>query len=132
MSKVRNCLNILDLPSAVINKGTEILLILVRPSEWGTFTFFLACSWVQHAKVYTDNRGFYSRFNILLRPRASQNFVHVNTSEINSEWNVLFSTLAKLPENRVGRIYKTASLAGFKIDAFSELHLNTLNPKRIF
>ena len=46
---------------------------------------------------------------------------------------IVRDTLAKLPENRVGRIYKTTSIAGFKIDAFSELLLNkySYNPKRI-
>ena len=34
---------------------------------------------------------------------------------------IILGTLAESPENRVGRIYKTTSLAGFKIDAFSEL-----------
>lgn len=37
---------------------------------------------------------------------------------------ILFDTPALSPEKRVGRIYKTTSLAGFKIDAFSELGCN--------
>lgn len=47
---------------------------------------------------------------------------------------IVRDTRAKLPENRVGRIYKTTSMAGFKIDAFSELLLNkySYNPKRIY
>ena len=47
---------------------------------------------------------------------------------------IVRDTLAKLPENRVGRIYKTTSLAGFKIDAFWELHLSKYfyNPERNF
>ena len=32
-SKVKGCLNIVDLPSAVLNKGGEILLIKARPSD---------------------------------------------------------------------------------------------------
>lgn len=42
---------------------------------------------------------------------------------------IVRDTLAKLPENHVGRIYKTTSMAGFKIDAFSELLLNKYSYK---
>ena len=51
---------------------------------------------------------------------------------------IILGTLAESPENRVGRIggriYKTNSLAGFKIDAFSELDWNKYsdNPERNF